>query len=342
MNYEEISDYDVLRRSADLCKAGVLWKDSVAHYDLNASEETLKLSEDLKNGTYRPRPPKKFKITSPKEREIVSVAFRDRVYQRALNDNILFPTMSKSFIHDNYACQPGKGTDSARDRLKEFLHKQYRKVGANFYVLQIDIRKYYDSLDHELVEEMFREKLPTDVYEATVEVLHSQYPSDKGYNPGSQLVQIAGVSYLDGMDHFIKERLGIKYYLRYMDDAIIIHDDPYFLEESCERIRTYLEERRLELHPKKTRIYHISYGIPFLGFTFRITETGKVLMHVNTDSVRREKRKLKKLVDRCKQGLMSESEVNQCYTSWLAHIRKGNSYLLERRMNDYYRDLWRE
>lgn len=98
-----------------------MWKDSVAHYVLNGIESTLQLEEDLKSGAYKARPPITFKITSPKEREIVSIAFRDRVYQRSLNDNVVYPAMSRSFIRDNCACQSNKGTDYARERLKCFI-----------------------------------------------------------------------------------------------------------------------------------------------------------------------------------------------------------------------------
>ena len=90
---------------------------------------------------------------------IASVAFRDRVFQRSLNDNVVYPSMTRSFIYDNYACQKGKGTDKARDRLREFLRKYYQKYGTDGYVCQFDIKGYYPNMDHEVAEEMFRKKL---------------------------------------------------------------------------------------------------------------------------------------------------------------------------------------
>ena len=100
------------------CKRGVIWKDSVANFVLNGIPEVAKLSNELENGTYRERSHKYFTILYPKEREIMSIAFRDRVYQRSLNDVAIYPTMSKSFIYDNAACQKGKGSDFARKRMK--------------------------------------------------------------------------------------------------------------------------------------------------------------------------------------------------------------------------------
>ena len=116
------------------------------------------LSEQLQNGTYKPSPPKQFTINYPKPREIASITFRDRVYQRSLNDNVVYPIMSKGFIYDNFACQKGKGTDAARDRIKQFLHEFYRKHGVDGWVLQIDIKGYYPNMQHSVVEEVFRNK----------------------------------------------------------------------------------------------------------------------------------------------------------------------------------------
>jgi hypothetical protein len=140
---EQIVGFDALYNSMNKCIKGVLWKDSVAHFYLNYMEELLKLEAQLKDGTYRERPKKTFTITEPKIREIVSISFRDRVYQRSLNDNVIYPVMSRSFIPDNFACQKGKGTDAARNRLKEFLRRYYRKYGSEGYVLQCDITGYY-------------------------------------------------------------------------------------------------------------------------------------------------------------------------------------------------------
>ena len=126
MDMEEIIGFDALYESMHKCKRHVMWKGSVAHFVLNGVEETYKLSRELKSGTYKARKATKFTITKPKKREIISVSFRDRVYQRSLNDNVLYPTMTRSFIRDNWACQKGRGTDDARDRVKVFLQRMYR------------------------------------------------------------------------------------------------------------------------------------------------------------------------------------------------------------------------
>lgn len=340
-NVESVIGFDALYRSMYKCKNNVMWKVSVSSYYLNGIEQTLRLERELKGGKYKPKPPRKFTITSPKKREAISITFRDRVYQRSMNDNIIYPMMTKSFIYDNCACQTGKGTTFARDRLDLFLKKFYRKNKLDGYVLQCDVKSYYPSMDHEVVDEIFKSRLPYDIYKMASKVLMEQYDGDVGYNPGSQMIQIAGITTLDGLDHFIKEKLRIKYYLRYMDDFILIHEDKEYLKRCKEQIAIKLEELKLSLHPRKTRIFRIDDGIKFLGFRHKITDTGKVIRLIDTSNVKRERKKLYRLVNLAKQGELTKEHVYQCYNSWREHASHGNTFKLLQRMDKYYKDLWR-
>lgn len=339
---EKVIGFDALYQSMLKCLKGVLWKDSVASFYLRAGENISKLATELENGIYKARPPMHFTITSPKPREIASVAFRDRVYQRSLNDNIVYPTMTKSFIYDNFACQKEKGTDAARNRLKKFIRKCYRMYGTNFFICQFDIHGYYPNMDHKLTEEMFQKKLDPWSYKQVQKILNEQYEGEKGYNPGSQLVQIAGISILDGMDHSIKEKLHAKFYIRYMDDFLIIHDNRDWLEDAKLRIEQYLNKLKFEINPKKTRIFPIKEGIEFLGFRFTLTDTGKVLMQIKSSNVKEERKKLYRLVRKCKQGELPRSSVDASYQAWRTYADKGNNYKLIRRMDAYYMKLWAE
>lgn len=155
------------------------------------------------------------------------------------------------------------------------------------------------------------------------------------------MIQIAGITALDGLDHYIKEQLRVKYYLRYMDDSLIIHNDKEFLENCLIKIKSKLKELGFTLHPKKTRIYKLNKEIKFLGFTHRLTNTGKIVMLVSTDTVKRERRKLVRMSHLVQKGYMKKSKVDECYTSWKAHAGKGNSYKLLKRMDEFYKNLWR-
>lgn len=337
-----VISFEALYESLQKCRRGVQWKDSVAHYVLNGIKETVRLKEQLNHGTYTPRPPKRFKIRFPKERDIVSVTFRDRIVQRSLNDNVIYPIMTKSFIFDNWACQKGKGTDNARDRLILFLHQFYRKHGRHGYVAQFDIHGYYPNMRHDVVETIFRDALPADIYHMAEDVLRGQYEGNIGYNPGSQIIQIAGISVLNRMDHFIKEQLHIHWYLRYMDDFILIHPDQSYLRNCKERIAEMLETLGFELNESKTRIYPISDGIPFLGFIFRMTETGKVLMLLRPENVKAKRKNLRRLVAKSKRGEIPRASVDKSYEAWRSHASKGNTWGLVKRMDQYYQNLWKD
>ena len=132
----DIIGFDALWDSMMKCKCGTIWKDSVAQFCLNGVKEVKRLSDELEQGTYKERPHKIFTITSPKERKIMSIPFRDRVYQRSLNDVAIYPAISRSLIYDNAACQKGKGTDFARNRFKCHLQRYYRKHGNDGYILK--------------------------------------------------------------------------------------------------------------------------------------------------------------------------------------------------------------
>lgn len=333
--------FDALYDSMNKCRKGVLWKNSTASFYLNGVERCMNLSQQLSDGTYKARPTTKFRITSPKPRDIASITFRDRVYQRSLNDNAVYPVMSNSFIYDNYACQKNKGTDAARKRLKEFLHKYYRKFGNDGFVSQFDIHGYYPNMSHVVAEETFRKKLSPEIYDMVVSILRGQYEGDSGYNPGSQLIQIAGISVLDGFDHFCKEQLRVKFYIRYMDDFLMISNDKAYLEECQTKAIEYLHGLQFEINEKKTRIYPLKEGIDFLGFQYKLTETGKVLMFVRPKNVKRERLKLRRLVARSHKGLIPHEKVDESYAAWRNHASKGNSHKLLQRMDLFYQNLWR-
>ena len=341
MDKEEVISFEALYESMLKCKRGVLWKASTASFFLNGIERCLQLEKELKDGTYEARPPKHFKILHPKERDIISIAFRDRVYQRSLNDNAIYPALTKGFIYDNMACQKGKGTDRARGRLECFMQKSYRKNRRESYVLQCDIKGYYPNMRHDVAKEVFAAALDPEIFAMASRVLDGQYSGEVGFNPGSQMVQICGISVLNKLDHYIKERLRIKFYIRYMDDLILIHEDRAYLERCKEEIRARLSEIGMEFNEKKTRIYPITEGIMFLGFRFRLSETGKIYKQIDPKNVKAERKRLARMASLVKKGERTREKADACYASWRAHAEHGNSYKLLKRMDEYYKNLWR-
>lgn len=343
MNKSEIIALDSLYKSMTRCFHNVLWKPSVSSFSLNWLEKLITLEKELVTGTYKGQDPKPVLVTYPKRRECLCVPFRDRVYQRSLNDNALYPKIIRSFIYDNCACQTGKGTDFARNRIKSFLRKFYINNGNSNegFVAHIDIRSYYKSMKHNLAKDTFARFITPEVSEMANTVLDGQYSGDIGFNPGSQMVQIAGIAVLNDIDHYCKEKLHLKYYLRYMDDFIIIHKDYDFLVLVLESIEQELSKLGFKVHPNKTKIFPLKQGFLFLGFTFRITQTGKVLMLVSGQNVKHEKQKLQRMVRKAKMGLIKHEKVLECYTAWKAHVSSGTSYRTLQKMDEFYYNLWR-
>ena len=335
---ENVIGFDALWNSMQKCRRGVIWKDSVANYCINGAESTIKLCEELHNQTYQPQKTTTFKITSPKERTITATSFRDRVYQRSLNDNILYPAVTRSLIYDNAACQINKGTDFARKRLKCHLQRHFRKHGMTGGIFKGDIEHYYDSLPHEQGENVFK-TAPNWAYQRAVEILQNQYEGDQGYKPGSQMVQIVGIAALSPIDHFIKEKLHIKGYIRYMDDFILIHEDKEYLKYCWLAIEQELSKIGLKLHPKKTRILDINQQIDFLGFNFRLTNSGKIIMTLKSENIKRMRRRITRLARLENKNLRPSGTTKNAYEGWRAHATKGNSYKLLQRYDKWFKEL---
>ena len=168
---------------------------------------------------------------------------------------------------------------------------------------------------------------------------------DSTENPGipigNQTSQWFAVMYLSGMDHFIKEKLGIRYYGRYMDDFYLIHEDKAYLQYCRGEIEQYVARLGLRMN-KKTNIFPLRNGIDFLGFHTYLTESGKIIRKVRRSSKCNAQRKLKKqrgLLDRDKISL---SDIEQSYGSWRSHAAKGNCYHLIQKTDSLFQNLFKE
>lgn len=338
MHENEHVNYDTLYDSGMKCPNNVSWKPGVKRFVLNRAEEILKMSDDVLNGTLKHGKPKPIKITYPKPREGLSIPINDRVYQRAINDEALYPMITKSFIFDNSACQQGKGPDFARRRIKQFLWNYYCKYGNEGWILQIDISGYYPNMSHEAVRRKFKRHVPSSIYKMAIDVLDHQYEGEIGYNPGSQMVQIAGIALLDDIDHYIKEQLHEKYFIRYMDDFWICNNSREKLEQDLELLLPKFEEIGCTISEKKTHIIPLEEGFEFLGFDYRMTDTGKVLMFLKSENVKHEKQKLSKMVRKVEQGEMSKNTLIASHSGWENHASHGNSYKMIQRTRDYLND----
>ena len=322
--YEKAIRFEALYQGFRKSKRNVGWKDSVAGYAADALKNTARLKDEIENGTYRISPYQRFMVHEPKTREIVATRFRDRQFQRSLCDAVLYPQMTRGFIYDNCACQIGKGVDFALNRLDTHLHRYYRKHGADGWVLRCDIRHYFPDTPHESAKAAVRKRVTDErAYQRVCEIIDS-FGGDRGIGLGSQVSQLIELALLDDTDHWIKERMRIRHYIRYMDDFILIHHDRKVLEETLEGIRQRVEALGLQLN-SKTQIFPLKQGIIFLKWHFWLTDTGKVIRKICRKNVARQRRKMKKLAGKVMAGEMPEEYLWMSFQSWRANAQRGNA-----------------
>lgn len=339
--YEEAISFASLYQGFRKSKRNVMWKDSVAAYAMDALRNTVKLKAELEDGTYRISPYQVFTVYEPKTREIVATRFRDRQFQRSLCDALLYVEMTKGFIHDNCACQIGKGVDFALDRMDAHLHRYYRKHGPDGWVLRCDIRHFFPDTPHETAKQAVAKRVRDERARDKVFDIIDSFGGDRGIGLGSQVSQLIELAVLDDIDHYIKERLRIRHYVRYMDDFILIHEDRQTLEKARDEIRDRVERLGLQLN-RKTQIFPLRHGIVFLKWHFYLTDTGKVVRKISRRSATKERRKLKKLAAKIRDGGMPAEYLWMSFQSWRANAQRGNARETVRQMETLYNNLRRE
>ena len=164
---------------------------------------------------------------------------------------------------------------------------------------------------------------------------------EKSLGLGSEVSQICAVFFPNKVDHFIKEKLRIKYYGRYMDDLYLIHSDKNYLKKCLYQIQKLCAELGITLHDKKTRIVKLTQGVNFLKGRYILTKTGKIIRLPSRDSTVRMRRKLKKYKSLCERGKMNSSDIRISYQSWRGNFKKRfDAYYKLKRMDKLYNELF--
>ncbi len=343
---EKICKFRSLYKAMHKCKRGVMWKDSVAGYIKNGLVNTYKLRKQLLDGSYKIDKYSVFTIHEPKTRDIVSPRMKDRVFQRSMSDNYLYDEITNSFIYDNHACQKGKGTSRARSRLVRHMQKHFKEHGLGGWVLQCDLTNFFGSTRHDVAKDAVFSRVSNEwVTNHTYKVIDSfnQGKDPKvGLGLGSEITQLAELAVLDKLDHIIKEELGIKYYIRYNDDFILIHEDKEYLKCCLKRINEHITSLGLKLSEKKTRLYPLRQGIKFLGFKFYLTETSKVVKKLNKENVADIKRKIRRMKKLADEGVLTRSDIDKSLEAWKAHAKQGDTHNLILSIRRFYHNLWKE
>ena len=317
-------EFGRMYKSLKKCCKNVRWKTSVTQYELNGLKNTAKVSAAIRSGKYKLLPYQEFEIYEPKLRHITATRIRDRQVQRSICDTVVYDSITRSFVADNSACQKGRGTQYAIDRLKEHIRRYYRKNGAEGYYLKCDIHHFFESLDHNIIKAQLRKRITNEHYLNMLYDIIDSFPGEKGIGLGSQVSQLLALMYLDEMDHIIKEKLHIKYYIRYMDDFILVDHNREKLSYSLVELRKYLDTLGLSLN-KKTTLQKLSQGVIFLGWKFILTDTGKVILKPDKRKLTAKRRKLRGIKRQQAAGNLSEKDVMQINQGMIAHLEHGNA-----------------
>lgn len=340
--YENITSFKNLLQASQKAKKGKRSIEYVCKYEFNLENELLELRNELLNKKYDPGKYKEFNIYEPKKRMISAAPYRDRVVHHSLC-NIIEPIFERAFIFDSYANRKNKGTHKAINKFQDFQKK-------NKYVFKCDIKKYFPSIDHQILKDIIHKKVKCEDTNWLIdkiidnsniqEKLLNYFPGDDLFTPierrkglpiGNLTSQFFANIYLNEFDHFIKEKLKCKYYIRYVDDFAIFSNNIENLRLIQKNIILFLQKYRLSLNEKKSQIYKSNQGIKFLGF--KIFKEFKLL---NRDNIIRAKRRFKKYEEKLNNNEIQKEFVKSSINGWLGHIKHGNTkYLINKFSNNY-------
>jgi len=322
--FQEICKYENLYDAYLKARRGKNDVAEVLKFNYNLEDELLKLQHELKNQTYKTGEYRHFIIFEPKERRISALPFRDRIVHHVIC-SVIEPIFEKKFIYDSYACRKGKGTHKGVNRIQKFI----TEADNNYYVLKCDVSKYFHSVDHEILKQIIREKIAD---KKLLQLLDNIIDSaEKGIPIGNLTSQLFANIYLNKLDEYIKYELRIKYYIRYMDDFIILHESKQYLHEVKGKIKLLFASMELTLHPKKANIFPITLGIDFLGY--RIFNNHRLIRKSTAKRfLKNTKIKLKKYNSR----IMNFDKLMESFNSWEAYMDHANSHHLKKSLYQGY------
>lgn len=205
-------------------------------------------------------------------------------------------------------------------------------------VLKCDIHHYFPSIRHDIAKAaIYKRVTDTQIAARACEIVDS-FGGDVGIGLGSQVSQLVALAVLDDLDHFIKERLRVKHYVRYMDDFILIHEDKEFLQYCRTEIEKQVNAIGLQLN-SKTTLYPLRQGVKMLQWRFIVTDSGAVIRKMSKKKQGKQRRKLKKLYAKERSGEYAKGTAHESLVSWLANASRGDTYYEQQKMIKFYKEL---
>lgn len=347
--FPKIYDFENLFEAYKLAVKTKRYRPDVMEYMDRLEENLFELQNQLMWGQYEVGRYNIFYVYEPKKRLIMSLQFKDRVAQHAIYRQ-LNPLIEKQYIKDSYACRVGYGTHAAIDRLQYWLRETDRKK-KKYYYLKLDIAKYFYRIDHSVLKRILarkiRDKPLLDLLDKIIDcedtnfglplgadigdVAFDEMLGDVGLPIGNLTSQMFANLYLNEQDQYCKHTLKLHYYIRYMDDVIILHHDKRYLAEVQKQIADFLgNELNLQLN-KKTCIRPTSAGIEFVGF--RVWSTHRKL---RKKTAKKMKKRLRYLFHGYANGEIDRETLDRSVASYRGILKHCDSYGLRKSLNQMY------
>lgn len=332
--FDKLIDFDNLMQAAYAVLRGKRGQAQACGFVQNIEKNIFEIQRELKNQSWQPGGYRAFWIKEPKPRLISAATIRDRVVHHALIQ-VIEPVFERQFIHHSYACRKGRGTHKARAHF-------YEQAKKNSFVLKMDIRKFFPSIDHEVlkatIEQSIKDKEVLALCATIIDNANAQenvvdfFPGDslltpaerrKGIPIGNLTSQFFANVYLNQLDHYTTSKLGCHGYLRYVDDFCCFGNTKAELQQKRSDIVEKLSSLRLKLNDRKSRIRQLKEGIEFLGFCYFPDR-----IRLSSRNVRSQRRKLKKLQAGYASGDYAWADVRASLEAWNNHACGADSWRL--------------
>lgn len=332
-DYCKVFDFENLWESGRKCCNGVRWKASVQRWEAHLLTNAAAIHRELQTMSFQKHSGDFYCFDLYERghlRHIRSLKISERSAQKDLCDNALVPVLSRSHIYDNGATMKNKGISFTEMRLTKHLRRFVREMGPlnalkNGYVVQYDFHHFFDNADHDVLKKIIRKNFTDERMVFTIEKFIDDF-GERGLGLGSQISQVLALTLADKLDHEIKDRMGMKFYGRYMDDGYVLCKSKEEAKEVMRRIREICRELNIEINNKKTRIVKFSRGFRFLRVLYRTTGTGRIVRTTNHAGIKRMRQKLRKFRRRYEAGRMSLESVEMALESWFAHCSRADTY----------------
>ncbi len=317
--FEKVTDPANIYEAYLRASRGKRWQDTVKRFEADLDHNLCQIRSSLIDGSFHTSEYTKMMVYEPKEREIFRLPFTpDRIVQHAVM-NVVAPIWDRIFIHDSYSCRVGKGVHSGSRRTMEFI----RASGAGSYCLQMDVAKFYPTMDHNILYDIVQRKIKCRRTLELLEEIINSFPGGKNVPIGNYTSQWFGNLYLNEIDSRVKHHHREKYYIRYCDDSIIIGRDKKRLHDLAEDLGQYLADRLGQSFSRCT-VFPVTHGIDFLGY--RHFPWG-VLIRKSTITRMRRALRVRRL--EFEAGVISEDQYRAVLASVTGWLGWGNSYNLK-------------